>query len=112
MASIFEFANPKRFMNLSGAILPWLTAICVLSLAVGLYLGFAAPPDYQQGETVKRLGAWAALLAAPTLVASWYGMNFAHMPELAGRHSYWILIGAVAVICLVLYAMFKRAKWL
>lgn len=66
----------------------------------------------QQGETVKRLGAWAALLAAPTLVASWYGMNFTHMPELAGRYSYWILIGLVAVICVVLYWMFKRAKWL
>lgn len=66
----------------------------------------------QQGETVKRLGAWAALLAAPTLIASWYGMNFTHMPELAGRYSYWILIGVMAAICLVLYGMFKRAKWL
>jgi magnesium transporter len=66
----------------------------------------------QQGETVKRLGAWAALLAAPTLIASWYGMNFTHMPELAGRYSYWILIGAMVVICVVLYGMFKRAKWL
>jgi magnesium transporter len=66
----------------------------------------------QQGETVKRLGAWAALLAAPTLIASWYGMNFTHMPELAGRYSYWILIGAMIAICGVLYAMFKRAKWL
>jgi magnesium transporter len=65
-----------------------------------------------QGEVVKRLGAWAALLAAPTLIASWYGMNFTHMPELAGRWSYAILIGVVAVICLVLYRMFKRARWL
>jgi magnesium transporter len=39
-------------------------------------------------------------------------MNFTHMPELAGRHSYWILIGVVVVTCAVLYAMFKRAKWL
>lgn len=66
----------------------------------------------QQGETVKRLGAWAALLAAPTLIASWYGMNFTHMPELAGAYSYWILIGVVIVVCVVLYGMFKRAKWL
>ena len=65
-----------------------------------------------QGETVKRLGAWAALLAAPTLITSWYGMNFTHMPELAGRYSYWVLIGGIVVICLVLYWMFKRAKWL
>ncbi|GAB3377437.1 magnesium and cobalt transport protein CorA [Lysobacter fragariae] len=66
----------------------------------------------QQGETVKRLGAWAALLAAPTLLTSWYGMNFTHMPELDGRYSYWILIGTTAAVCVVLYAMFKRAKWL
>lgn len=65
-----------------------------------------------QGETVKRLGAWAALLAAPTLVTSWYGMNFAHMPELNGRYAYPILIGAVALSCLLLYRLFKRARWL
>ena len=48
-----------------------------------------------QGEVVKKLAGWAALLAAPTLIASWYGMNFEHMPELHGRHSYAILIGVV-----------------
>lgn len=65
-----------------------------------------------QGETVKRLGAWAALLAAPTLVTSWYGMNFRHMPELEPRWAYPLLIGAVAVVCGVLYRLFKRAHWL
>lgn len=65
-----------------------------------------------QGEVVKRLGAWAALLAAPTLIASWYGMNFSHMPELAGRWSYAALVGGVAVVCAALYRMFKRARWL
>lgn len=61
---------------------------------------------------VKRLGAWAALLAAPTLIASWYGMNFEHMPELAGRWSYAGLIGVVLLVCVLLYFQFKRAKWL
>lgn len=65
-----------------------------------------------QGETVKRLGAWAALLAAPTLITSWYGMNFAHMPELEPRVAYPLLILAVAVVCIVLYRLFKRARWL
>ena len=65
-----------------------------------------------QGETVKRLGAWAALLAAPTLVTSWYGMNFVHMPELQPKIAYPLLIGAVAGICLGLYVLFKRARWL
>ncbi|HET6397854.1 MAG TPA: magnesium and cobalt transport protein CorA [Pseudoxanthomonas sp.] len=65
-----------------------------------------------QGETVKRLGAWAALLAAPTLVTSWYGMNFEHMPELAPRWAYPLLVVTVAGVCVVLYRLFKRARWL
>jgi magnesium transporter len=65
-----------------------------------------------QGETVKRLGAWAALLAAPTLIASWYGMNFERMPELQWRYSYLVLIGAVAVVCAGLYRLFKKSRWL
>lgn len=66
----------------------------------------------EQGEIVKRLAGWAALLAAPTLIASWYGMNFAHMPELQGRWSYPILIGVVVVVCLLLYRFLKRIRWL
>ena len=65
-----------------------------------------------QGETVKRLGAWAALLAAPTLVTSWYGMNFEDMPELVAAHAYPILTGSVLLVCVVLYRLFKRAGWL
>ena len=65
-----------------------------------------------QGEVVKRLAGWAALLAAPTLIASWYGMNFVHMPELAGRYSYAVLIGVVVVVCAGLYAYLKKVRWL
>ncbi|KAF1016402.1 MAG: Cobalt/magnesium transport protein CorA [Stenotrophomonas maltophilia] len=65
-----------------------------------------------QGETVKRLGAWAALLAVPTLITGWYGMNFAHMPELNQPWSYPVIILGVGGICLGLYRMFKRSGWL
>lgn len=65
-----------------------------------------------QGEVVKKLAGWAALLAAPTLIASWYGMNFKHMPELAGRYSYWVLIGTVVVVCFTLYRYLKKVRWL
>ena len=65
-----------------------------------------------QGEVVKKLAGWAALLAAPTLVASWYGMNFVHMPELAGRYSYYVVIGAMALICIGLYRYLRKVKWL
>lgn len=65
-----------------------------------------------QGEIVKRLAGWAALLAAPTLLTSWYGMNFHHMPELDGRYSYWIMIAVTLGICLSLYGVLRRARWL
>jgi magnesium transporter len=65
-----------------------------------------------QGEIVKRLAGWAALLAAPTLLTSWYGMNFHHMPELDGRYSYWIMIGVTLLICIILYRVLRKARWL
>lgn len=65
-----------------------------------------------QGEVVKRLAGWAALLAAPTLIASWYGMNFRHMPEIGWRYSYAAIAGVTAVVCFVLYRVLKRARWL
>lgn len=66
----------------------------------------------QQGEVVKRLAGWAALLAVPTLIASWYGMNFLHMPELSGRASYFVLMGVVALACGLLYRALRKARWL
>ena len=65
-----------------------------------------------QGEVVKRLAGWAALLAAPTLIASWYGMNFRFMPELDGRYAYPVLIGVVAVVCIALYRYLRKVRWL
>lgn len=66
----------------------------------------------RQNEVVKRLAGWAALLAAPTLLASWYGMNFHGMPELGSHYAYPAIIAATIVICVTLYVVLKRAKWL
>ncbi|MBA8884979.1 magnesium and cobalt transport protein CorA [Dokdonella fugitiva] len=65
-----------------------------------------------QGEVVKRLAGWAALLAAPTLLASWYGMNFHHMPELDQPWAYPTMIAATLGICGVLYWLLRKARWL
>ncbi len=65
-----------------------------------------------QGEIVKRLAGWAALLAAPTLLTSWYGMNFHHMPELDKPWGYWAMIAVSAFICTGLYIGLRKAKWL
>jgi heme exporter protein C len=64
---ISSLANPTRFLNFAGAVIPWLTALVVILLGVGLYLSFfVAPPDYQQGETVRIMfvhvpAAWLAM---------------------------------------------------
>lgn len=65
-----------------------------------------------QNEVVKKLAGWAALLAAPTLLASWYGMNFHHMPELDKPWAYPGMVLLTAGICGSLYYVLRRAKWL
>ncbi len=65
-----------------------------------------------QNETVKRLAGWAGLLTVPTLVASVYGMNFDFMPETHWRYGYFIILGATALLCGVVYWRLKKAKYL
>ena len=82
--SIFEFANPKRFMQLSGVFLPWITVAAGATLLAGLALGFAVPPDYQQGTTVRIMflhvpAAWTAMMAYGLMaVASAIGLINRH----------------------------------
>jgi magnesium transporter len=66
----------------------------------------------RQGTITRQLAAWAAILAVPTAIAGVYGMNFEYMPELRMRYAYFVVIGAIAAICLLLYSRFKRAGWL
>ena len=81
----------------------------MLVAAMGVHLTFET---VRQNEVVKRLAGWGAILAIPTMVFSWYGMNFRHMPELDWQYSYPVVIGGVAVGSLLLYWRLKRAGWL
>ena len=67
---------------------------------------------FEQNEQVKRISSWAAILFAPTLVASIYGMNFDHMPELHWTLGYPFAVALMVVLGLTLYAIFKRRGWL
>ena len=66
----------------------------------------------RQNEVVKRLAAWAAILAVPTMVFSLYGMNFEFMPELKWRGSYPAVIVVIIVGCYWLHRRLKREGWL
>ncbi|MGD9765152.1 MAG: magnesium/cobalt transporter CorA [Candidatus Binatia bacterium] len=65
-----------------------------------------------QSEITKKLAAWAAILAVPTMLAGVYGMNFKIMPELQWRYGYFIVVGIMSAACATLYWRFKRAGWL
>ncbi len=66
----------------------------------------------RQNEDMRRISAWAAIIAVPTLIAGIYGMNFAHMPELHWTFGYPIALVTIAVAALVLYRYFHRIGWL
>ncbi|WP_127130778.1 magnesium and cobalt transport protein CorA [Georgenia sp. SYP-B2076] len=68
--------------------------------------------SYAQSEQVKRISSWAAILFAPTLVGTIYGMNFRNMPELAWRLGYPLALLAMLVMGIVLYVIFKKHRWL
>lgn len=65
-----------------------------------------------QNEDTKRLAAWAAILAVPTLIAGLYGMNFENIPELHWSLGYPAAMGVMLLLCLVLYRGFRRSGWL
>ncbi|MEU6766147.1 magnesium and cobalt transport protein CorA [Streptomyces sp. NPDC046853] len=71
-----------------------------------------AEAGFEQNEEIKKISSWAAILFAPTLVGTIYGMNFDEMPELHWAFGYPFAIGLMAVVCVSLYFIFKRRDWL
>ncbi|MBO0663561.1 heme ABC transporter permease [Jiella sp. MQZ9-1] len=77
-------ANPTRFLDLSGKVQPWLYAVALLGIAVGLGLGLTVPPDYQQGTTVEIMFihvpfAWLCMMI-------WTVMSVSALGTLVWRH--------------------------
>ncbi|MEV2250731.1 magnesium and cobalt transport protein CorA [Streptomyces sp. NPDC050147] len=71
-----------------------------------------AEAGFEQNEEIKKISSWAAILFAPTLVGTIYGMNFDEMPELHWTFGYPFAIGLMGVVCISLYLIFKRRDWL
>jgi magnesium transporter len=66
----------------------------------------------RQNADMRRISAWVAILAVPTMIAGIYGMNFSHMPELRWRYGYPAVLLVILVACALLYRGFRRAGWL
>ncbi|MBW5420630.1 transporter [Streptomyces sp. BG9H] len=71
-----------------------------------------AEAGFEQNEEIKKISSWAAILFAPTLVGTIYGMNFDTMPELKWAFGYPFAILLMAAVCVSLYFIFKRRDWL
>jgi magnesium transporter len=66
----------------------------------------------QQNEDMRKISAWVAIAAVPTMVAGIYGMNFEHMPELEAEIGYPVVLGLMGLVCVLLHRGFRRAGWL
>jgi magnesium transporter len=66
----------------------------------------------RQNEDMRKISAWVAIMAVPTMIAGVYGMNFDHMPELRQPWGYPAVLAVMAGACLVLFRAFKRNDWL
>ena len=75
----------------------------------------------QQNNDMRRISAWVAIAAVPTMIAGIYGMNFDNMPELRAsihigsgefKYGYFVILAVMAIVCGSLYRAFKRSGWL
>jgi magnesium transporter len=81
----------------------------MLATAIQVNLGMIS---LSENEVTKKLAAWAAIIAVPTMVAGIYGMNFKNMPELEWVYGYPVSLAIMVVIDIWLYFRFRKAHWL
>jgi magnesium transporter len=92
-----------RVRDMIGALDELLSSILQASLA---------RTSLSDNEDTRKISAWAAMIAVPTLITGVYGMNFQHMPELQWRYGYPVCLLLIVVVCVALYRGFKRNGWL
>lgn len=82
------------------------------ALLGGILQAHLAQVGLRQNEDMRRISAWVAIVAVPTMIAGVYGMNFEHMPELHWSFGYPFALGVMLVACVTLYRFFRRSGWL
>lgn len=77
-----------------------------------MLMASTALQDLKQNADMRKISAWVAIAAVPTVMAGVYGMNFEHMPELDWVYGYPVFIGVMIVACSLLYRGFRKSGWL
>jgi heme exporter protein C len=113
-----RLANPTRFMGLSARLLPWVSALAAILIAIGLYMAFfTAPPDYQQGHTAKIMyvhvpAAWLSMFVYALVAASSFGLLVFRHPLADVSAKAAAPIGAVfTFLCLVTGSLWGKPMW-
>jgi len=113
MASLWEYANPKKFLRLSGAVLPWVSILAAVALLVGLVWGFFfTTDDFRQGSTVKII--YIHVPAAMMAINIWVMMLVASLVWVVRRHHVSALAARAAApigIVMTLIALVTGAFW-
>lgn len=65
-----------------------------------------------QNDVSKKFAGWAAIIAVPTMVAGFYGMNFKFIPETEWPYGFYVVLLATVALCLLIYYLFRRSGWL
>jgi magnesium transporter len=81
-------------------------------LLTGILAANLTQASVRQNEDVRKISAWAAIVAVPTLITGIYGMNFDHIPGLGWTFGFPLALAVMALVCFALYRNFKRAGWL
>jgi heme exporter protein C len=112
MASLWEYANPRKFMTVSAAVLPWVWTIAAICLVGGLIWGFFfTPNDFRQGSTVKII--YVHVPAAIMAVNAWFMMLVTSLIWLIRRHHVSALAAKAAApvgMVFTLIALMPRAR--
>jgi heme exporter protein C len=112
-----RLANPTRFMELSGRLLPWVSGLACVLLAGGLTMAFTAPLDYQQGHAAKIMfvhvpAAWLSMAGYALVAASSFGLLVFRHPLADVSAKAAAPIGAVfTLLCLVTGMLWGKPMW-
>ncbi|MEJ8640949.1 CorA family divalent cation transporter [Streptomyces sp. MS1.HAVA.3] len=81
-------------------------------LVTGMLSASITQLGVQQNADMRRISAWAALIAVPTMIVGVYGMNFDHMPELKSPYGYPAVWVVIAIVCTLVHRSLRRNNWL
>lgn len=81
-------------------------------ILTGVLQANLAQLSVRDNQDLRKLSAWVAIIAVPTMVVGIYGMNFDHMPELHWRFGYPLVLVVILIVCVALHRRFKRSGWL